>query len=141
MFIDYLDISEPPFGAYEAGEQPAKDLAEYRCRLNRARRRAARDRLTQLVAVIDSSLPRLLIDVARDSQSRLGDNAAMESFFGLLPNNVLDRQIWSTRQQMRHAIVTWIERTYHRGRRQRSLSRLTPIEYETVMTPPASQAS
>ncbi|SIR94796.1 hypothetical protein SAMN05444858_1301, partial [Micromonospora avicenniae] len=26
-------------------------------------------------------------------------------------------------------------------RRQRSLSRLTPIEYETNMTPPASQAA
>ncbi|WP_407938871.1 IS3 family transposase [Micromonospora rubida] len=70
-----------------------------------------------------------------------GDNAAMESFFGLLQNNVLDRRTWTTRQQLRTAIVTWIERTYHRRRRQRSLSRLTPIEYETIMTPPASQAA
>lgn len=29
----------------------------------------------------------------------------------------------------------WIERTYHRKRRQRSLGKLTPIEYETIMTP------
>jgi putative transposase len=70
-----------------------------------------------------------------------GDNAAMESFFGLLQNNVLDRSTWTTRQQLRTAIVTWIERTYHRRRRQRSLSRLTPIEYETIMTTPASQAA
>lgn len=70
-----------------------------------------------------------------------GDNAAMESFFGLLQNNVLDRRIWPTRQQLRNAIVTWIERTYHRRRRQRSLNRLTPIEYETIMTSPASQAA
>ncbi|MFC4853985.1 IS3 family transposase [Actinophytocola glycyrrhizae] len=70
-----------------------------------------------------------------------GDNAAMESFFGLLQNNVLDRRTWSTRQHLRTAIVTWIERTYHRRRRQRCLSRLTPIEYETIMTPPASQAA
>ncbi|WP_086011265.1 IS3 family transposase [Micromonospora maris] len=70
-----------------------------------------------------------------------GDNAAMESFFGLLQNNVLDRRTWTTRQQLRTAIVTWVERTYHRRRRQRSLSRLTPIEYETIMTPPASQAA
>jgi putative transposase len=47
-----------------------------------------------------------------------GDNAAMESFFGLLQNNVLDRRVWSSRQQLRTAIVTWIERTYHRRRRQ-----------------------
>lgn len=38
-------------------------------------------------------------------------------------------------------IVTWIERTYHRRRRQRRLGRLTPIEYETIMTTPASQAA
>ncbi|GAB1644075.1 hypothetical protein KRMM14A1259_47470 [Krasilnikovia sp. MM14-A1259] len=70
-----------------------------------------------------------------------GDNAAMESFFGLLQNNVLDRHPWRSREQLRIAIVTWIERTYHRRRRQRSLSRLTPIEFETIMTPPASQAA
>ncbi|WP_130510961.1 IS3 family transposase [Krasilnikovia cinnamomea] len=70
-----------------------------------------------------------------------GDNAAMESFFGLLQNNVLDRRVWRSREQLRIAIVTWIERTYHRRRRQRSLSRLTPIEFETIMTPPASQAA
>jgi putative transposase len=29
--------------------------------------------------------------------------------------------------------VTWIERTYHRRRRQDSLGRLTPIEYETLL--------
>ena len=63
-----------------------------------------------------------------------GDNAAMESFFGLLQNNVLDRRQWSTREELRIAIVTWIERTYHRRRRQSGLGRLTPIEYETIMT-------
>ena len=61
-----------------------------------------------------------------------GDNAAMESFFSLLQKNVLDRQRWTTREELRLAIVTWIERTYHRRRRQRSLGRLTPIEYETI---------
>jgi len=62
-----------------------------------------------------------------------GDNAAMESFFSLLQNNVLDRRFWTTREQLRIAIVTWIERTYHRRRRQSRLGRLTPIEYETNM--------
>jgi putative transposase len=61
-----------------------------------------------------------------------GDNAAMESFFTLLQKNVLDRQRWATREQLRLAIITWIERTYHRRRRQRRLGRLTPIEYETM---------
>ena len=69
-----------------------------------------------------------------------GDNAAMESFFSLLQKNVLDRQSWPTREELRIAIVTWIERTYHR-RRQAALGRLTPVEYETVMTTPALQAA
>ncbi|MDQ0945970.1 putative transposase [Streptomyces sp. V1I1] len=70
-----------------------------------------------------------------------GDNAAMESFFSLLQKNVLDRRKWATRQELRIAIVTWIERTYHRRRRQPSLGRLTPVEYETVMTTPALLAA
>lgn len=70
-----------------------------------------------------------------------GDNAAMESFFSLLQKNVLNRRSWKTRQKLRIAIVTWIERTYHRRRRQAALGRLTPIEYELIMTPVATQAA
>jgi transposase InsO family protein len=40
-----------------------------------------------------------------------GDNAAVESFFALLQENVLDRQRWATREELRLAINTWIERT------------------------------
>ena len=61
-----------------------------------------------------------------------GDNAAMESFFALLQKNVLNRKHWVTREELRLAIVTWIERTYHRRRRQRNLGKLTPIEFETT---------
>jgi transposase InsO family protein len=70
-----------------------------------------------------------------------GDNAAMESFFSLLQRNVLDRRHWRTRQELRIAIVTWIERTYHRRRRQDALGRLTPIEYETIVPTLAAQAA
>ena len=70
-----------------------------------------------------------------------GDNAAMESFFSLLQKNVLDRRSWTTREELRIAIVTWIERTYHRRRRQAGLGRLTPIEYEAIMATPAAQAA
>jgi putative transposase len=69
------------------------------------------------------------------SMGRVGacaDNAAMESFYSLLQKNVLDRQRWATRDDLRLAIITWIERTYHRRRRQRRLGRLTPIEFETL---------
>lgn len=69
-----------------------------------------------------------------------GDNAAMESFFALLQRNVLDRQRWTSREQLRLAIITWIERTYHRRRRQRRLGRLTPIEFEMLHQPVALAA-
>jgi transposase InsO family protein len=70
-----------------------------------------------------------------------GDNAAMESFFALLQKNVLNTRTWTTRLELRLAIVTWIEATYHRRRRQRALGRLTPIEYEAIMTTPAADAA
>jgi len=70
-----------------------------------------------------------------------GDNAAMESFFALLQRNVLDRRRWATRDQLRIAMVTCIERTYHRRRRQVALGRLTPVEFESIMTPQAADAA
>jgi putative transposase len=71
----------------------------------------------------------------RGSMGRVGacgDNAAMESFFALLQKNVLDRQRWTTRAELRLAIVSWIETTYHRRRRQRRLGKVTPIEFEMI---------
>jgi transposase InsO family protein len=70
-----------------------------------------------------------------------GDNAAMESFFSLLQKNVPGRHAWATREQLRIEIVRWIERTYHRRRRQAAPGRLTPIEFETIMTAPATKAA
>ncbi|GEB24829.1 integrase [Brevibacterium aurantiacum] len=69
-----------------------------------------------------------------------GDNAAMESFFALLQKNVLARRRWSSREQLRIAIVTWIERPYHRRRRQARLGRFTPVEYEVIIESPAVAA-
>ena len=70
-----------------------------------------------------------------------GDHAAMECFFSLLQKYVLDRRRWDTREELRIAIVTWIERTYPRRRQQSTLRRLTPIEYEANLATPASQVT
>jgi putative transposase len=64
----------------------------------------------------------------------------MESF-SLLQKNALDRRALATREELRIAIVTWIERTYHRRRRQAGLGRLTPVEYELIVTTTATQAA
>lgn len=70
------------------------------------------------------------------SRGRVGacaDNAAMESFFALLQQNVLDRQpAVGHSAGTAGAVTTWTERIYHRRRRQRRLGKLTPIEYETI---------
>ena len=63
-----------------------------------------------------------------------GDNAAMESFFSLLQKNVLDTRHWETREELRLAIVVWIETKYNRRRRQRALGKLTPFEFEMIYT-------
>lgn len=66
--IEWMEVGElPPSYLFEAGEQPGKDLAEYRYKLNRTRRRAVRDRLNELIAVVDAGLPVLLAGVPRDS--------------------------------------------------------------------------
>lgn len=78
------------------------------------------------------------------SMGRVGacaDNADMESFFSLVQKNVLNTRRWTNRNQLRLAIVYWIEATYHRRRRQRALGKLTPIEYETMMKPVARLAA
>lgn len=66
-----------------------------------------------------------------------GDNASMESFFSLLQKNVLDRQTWRTRQELRLAIMIWIEGKCNRKRKQRRLGKLSPVEYELVHAPEA----
>jgi putative transposase len=72
----------------------------------------------------------------RDSMGRVGaagDNAAMESFFSLLQKNVLDTRRWDTHRNLRLAIVSWIETKYNR-RRQRTVGRLTPVQFEMLHT-------
>jgi putative transposase len=54
---------------------------------------------------------------------------------------VLDRRSWDTREELRIAIVAWIERTYHRRRRQDALGRLSPVEFDLIMTTPAALAA
>jgi putative transposase len=54
----------------------------------------------------------------------------------LLQKNILDTRRWDTREQLRLAIVTWIETNYNRHPGQRALGRLTPIEFEMIYQAP-----
>ena len=63
---------------------------------------------------------------------------SLESSFSLLQKNVLNGRSWATQEELSFAIVTWIERTYRRRRRQVRLGRLTPIEFEAIMNTAAA---
>lgn len=56
----------------------------------------------------------------------------MESFFSLLQEDVVNRQRWQTRSQLRTEISYWIEAKYRPRRRQRALGKQTPIKFETL---------
>jgi transposase InsO family protein len=58
----------------------------------------------------------------------------MESFFSLLQKNVQGTRRWKTREELRLAIVTWIETKYNRRGRQRALGQLAPVEFEMIYT-------
>ena len=68
-----------------------------------------------------TTLPRSMLEVS-------------QSFFALLQKNVLNARRWETREELRLAMVTWIETKYNRRRRQRRLGKLTPIEFEMIYT-------
>ena len=58
------------------------------------------------------------------------DNSMMESFFGTLQLELLDRRSWTTRAELASAIFEWIEGWYNPRRRHTSIGDLSPVEYE-----------
>ena len=62
------------------------------------------------------------------------DNALMESFFGSMQIELLDRRPWATRTELATAMFEWIEAFYNPRRRHSALGYLSPIEFETLHT-------
>jgi transposase InsO family protein len=58
------------------------------------------------------------------------DNAVAESFFASLKGELIDRQSWATRAQVRREVVWYIEVFFNRRRLHSSLGYLSPDEYE-----------
>jgi transposase InsO family protein len=77
------------------------------------------------------------------SMGRVGsayDNAMMESFFGTLQRELLDRRQWATRKELASAIFEWIEAWYNPRRRHTSIDNLSPVDYERLFTAAADAA-
>ena len=60
------------------------------------------------------------------------DNALMESFWGSMQLELLDRRPWATRAELATAMFEWIEAFYNRSRRHSALGYLSPADYENL---------
>jgi len=96
--------------------------------------------------VIDGLRPVHLLGVHRASEAigapsvdgSIGDcfdNAVVESFWGRMQVELLNRKRWKTRVELANAIFEYIEVFHNRRRRHSSLGMLTPIEYEKMAHP------
>jgi len=56
--------------------------------------------------------------------------AVAESFYATLQTELLDRNSWPTRGELKNGIFEYIEVFYNRGRRHSTLRRLSPDKFE-----------
>ena len=58
------------------------------------------------------------------------DNAVVESFFGLLKRERVNRRYYSTRDEARQDVFDYIEVFYNRKRRHGYLGNISPVAFE-----------
>ena len=58
----------------------------------------------------------------------------IESFWGRMQTELLNRKRWMTRIELANAIFEYLEIFHNRRRRHSALGWLTPIEYERLHT-------
>lgn len=68
------------------------------------------------------------------------DNAVIESFWGRMQTELLDRKRWKTRVELANAIFEYLEVFHNRVRRHSSLGMRSPIEYERLYSEKESVA-
>jgi putative transposase len=70
------------------------------------------------------------ITASMGSRGDAYDNALMETFFGTLKIELVDRRRWRTRQEIDTAVLSYIEGWYNPLRLQRALGWRSPLEFE-----------
>ena len=68
------------------------------------------------------------------------DNAVIESFWGRMQVELLNRQRWNTRIEPANAIFEYLEIFHNRKRRHSALGMRTPEEFEKIHTYPIAVA-
>lgn len=86
------------------------------------------------MAVLMTRMSRSWMRTLTDSFASAYDNALMESFFGSMQIELLDRRAWTTRAELANAMFEWIEAFYNPRRRHSALGYRSPIEFETLHT-------
>jgi putative transposase len=76
--------------------------------------------------------------IARSMGSRgdCWDNAVAESFFATLKKELIRRQSWPTRADLRQAVFEYVEIFYNATRRHSTLGMLSPIQFEKIAQSP-----
>jgi transposase InsO family protein len=64
-------------------------------------------------------------------------NAVIESFWGRVQVELLNRRRWRTRVELANALFEYLEIFHNRRRRHSALGMRTPIEYETLHHEPS----
>ena len=70
------------------------------------------------------------LEVSMSRKGNCWDNAAMESFFGTLKQELVHRETYATREEARRALFEYIEVFYNRQRLHSTLGYLSPVQYE-----------
>jgi transposase InsO family protein len=65
------------------------------------------------------------------------DNAMIESFWGRMQTELLNRQKWRTRLELANAIFDYLEIFHNRQRRHSALGMLSPVQCELQAGPVA----
>ena len=70
------------------------------------------------------------LEVSMSRKGNCWDNAAMESFFGTLKQELVHRETYATRDEARRSLFEYIEVFYNRRRLHSTLGYLSPVQYE-----------
>lgn len=69
------------------------------------------------------------------------DNAVVESFWGRMQTELLNRQRWNTRVELANAIFEYIEGFHNRTRRHSALGYASPLQFENAHLPVGPDSS
>ena len=73
------------------------------------------------------------IDCSMSSRASCYDNAVVESFFGLMKRERVNRVRYRTRDQARADVFHYIEVFYNRNRRHGYLGNISPADFEKAL--------